>query len=314
MSDPAPLVSVVMPVLDSARYLPEALDSILAQTCRDIELIVIDDGSSDGSQAIIAAYATRMPMMRALYLPRDPSLCSGARARNAAIAVARGTYIAAMDSDDIALPDRIALQVDYLRQHGLDACGGQAEAFGAVAHPMWFPVGEVALRHELIFRVGMLHPTVLARADFMRAHPYDPATAHDDYEWQTRVAFQGRLGNSPATVLRHRVHPDQSNYRFRADFDLDLRRGRFPHVYRLFPDTPPRAYHALSLIAEHSALQGDAELALAAEWLCRLAEPDDPALKARMARRWDEICRFADPAPDEALRARVAAAIDPGCG
>jgi glycosyltransferase involved in cell wall biosynthesis len=306
-----PLVSVVMPILDSAAHLPEAVDSILTQTHDDFELILVDDGSRDASPRIIAHYAATDARVRAIYLTRDSTLRSGARARNVAIATARGGYVAAMDSDDIALPDRIAAQLAHMRRHGLDVCGTQAQAFGRINQPFWFAESHEAIERELVFRVGLLHPTVITTTSVMRQYPYDPGAAHDDYEWQTRVAPHLRMGNVSKTLLRHRTHHGQSNQRHRAAFDTDLRRHRFGHVYRLFPQTAPQVYRVLALVAEHRALDHAADVRGAADWLLRLADLPDPRLKTRMARRWNELCDGATIAVDAAWRARVAGLIDP---
>ncbi len=198
-----------------------------------------------------------------------------------------------------------------MQRHRLDVCGTQAQAFGRIDQPFWFAERHEAIERELVFRVGLLHPTVIATTRVMREHPYDPGAAHDDYEWQTRVAPHLRMGNVPETLLRHRTHRGQSNQQHRAAFDSDLRRHRFSHVYRLFPQTPPRDYRVLALIAEHRALHEPADLRGAADWLLRLADLPDPRLKARMARRWDEICDGAAMTVEGAWRARIAGLIDP---
>jgi glycosyltransferase involved in cell wall biosynthesis len=306
-----PLVSVVMPILNTAAFLPEAIESILAQSHEHLELVLVDDGSSDDCPRIVAHYAAADRRVRAIYLERDASLRSGARARNVAIATARGALVAAMDSDDIALPHRLAAQLAHMARHKLDVCGTQAQAFGRIDQGYWFAEHHSAIERELVFRVGLLHPTMIATTQTMRDHPYDPTAAHDDYEWQTRVAPRVRMGNVPDTLLRHRTHAAQSNQLHRASFDADLRRHRFAHVYRLFPATPPQDYRVLSLIAEHRRLHDEADLRRAADWLVRLADLPDPRLHARMARRWQEVCDGAALPIDPAWRAEIAALIEP---
>ena len=108
-----PLVSAIMPLYNGARFLPAALDSALAQTLRDIEVIVVDDGSTDGAGAIADAYAARHPgIVRVLHQP-NRGMC---HARNAALAAARGTYFALLDADDIWLPHHIEDSVALLQR------------------------------------------------------------------------------------------------------------------------------------------------------------------------------------------------------
>lgn len=104
-----PRVSVILPTHDRARTLPRAIQSVLTQGFRDLELIVVDDGSSDGTADLVAAIADR----RVVYLRRDP--CGGAAAaRNVGLAAARGELIAFQDSDDEWIADKLQNQVDRL--------------------------------------------------------------------------------------------------------------------------------------------------------------------------------------------------------
>ncbi len=128
-----------MPVLDAAPFLPAAIELILSQSFADLELIVVDDGSADASLAIAGRHALADHRVRVFALTRDPATESGARAANVGIDVARGDYIARMDADDIAEPDRLAVTLDWLIAHRLDACGGQLVRFGERPGPVWYP-------------------------------------------------------------------------------------------------------------------------------------------------------------------------------
>ncbi len=308
----APLVSVVMPVLNFGDYVAEAVDSILAQTHSELELIIVDDGSTDRTRDIVAGYARREGRVRPLYLDRDPTLTSSARAANAGIAIAEGAYIARMDADDIALPNRFAVQLAHMEANGLEVCGGQAIAFGAIDRPYWFPETADGIRRELIFRVGILHPTMIARADQMRARPYTIGASHEDYEWQIRSAFECVMGNTPEVVLRHRVHPEQANKRHADLFGRDLRRYRFHHVFRMFPRTSPHDYQILTWIAEHAAFENRTELEQAGRWLIRLADQPDAKLREFIVRRWHKVCHGAGIEAGDPLLLRVEAAIRSG--
>jgi glycosyltransferase involved in cell wall biosynthesis len=299
------LISVVVPVWNGAEWLDEAIGSILAQTHAELELIAVDDGSTDASRDIAAA--ARDARVRTIALDRDPGAKGTGRPANIGIAAARGAYIARMDADDIALPDRLERQLAFLEERRLDACGGLAQAFGALTRDFWFPETHEGVERELVFRVAILHPTMLARTALMRRLLYREDVAHEDYEWQVRAAAAGaRLGNLQETVLRHRVHPGQANRRLTAEFRRDLRRHRFSHVMRLFPGTPPAEYQHLAALAEEAPIRDEGELKAAAGWLLRLAEGGDAALRAYMARRWHKACDRAGEAADSGLRLDVA--------
>ena len=106
-----PLVSVVMPVFNGEMWLTEAIDSILAQTFTDFELLIVDDGSRDSSAEIIRGYEKRDERIRFFQLECNSGT---AVARNHAIAASIGTYITYMDCDDVCLPERLQKQVDFL--------------------------------------------------------------------------------------------------------------------------------------------------------------------------------------------------------
>jgi glycosyltransferase involved in cell wall biosynthesis len=115
MSQPtvAPLISVLMPIRNGEKYLAEALDSVVAQTLPDFEFIIVDDGSTDSTPALLASYAGYDPRFK--ILTRDH--VGPVEALNIGLAEARGTYIARMDGDDICLPQRFEKQANYLRDH-----------------------------------------------------------------------------------------------------------------------------------------------------------------------------------------------------
>ncbi len=109
----APLVTAIVPVYNGERFLAQALDSALAQTMRDLEIVVVDDGSTDGSGSLADLYASRHPgVVRVLHQP-NRGLC---HARNAALAVARGEYFALLDADDIWLPHHLEESVAVLQR------------------------------------------------------------------------------------------------------------------------------------------------------------------------------------------------------
>lgn len=106
-----PRVSVIIPTYNRAQFISSAIGSVLSQTYRDFELIVVDDGSTDGTDKVVAAFDDP----RLIYLPQANR--GRSNARNKALASARGDYIAFLDSDDLYLPGKLALQVEYMDEH-----------------------------------------------------------------------------------------------------------------------------------------------------------------------------------------------------
>ena len=107
----SPRVSVVMSVYNGERYLAEAIDSILGQSMSDLEFIVIDDGSTDGTPRILEKYTARDERVWVVRNERNLGLT---RSLNRCLSLARGEYFARQDADDISLPERLALQVQLL--------------------------------------------------------------------------------------------------------------------------------------------------------------------------------------------------------
>jgi glycosyltransferase involved in cell wall biosynthesis len=116
MTAATPLVSVVMPFLDGIRFLPEAVDSVVTQTYPEWELLLVDDGSTDGSSALARDYARGWPG-RIRYLEHPGHANRGkSTSRNLGIAQARGELLAFLDADDVFLPDKLTRQVGLLRE------------------------------------------------------------------------------------------------------------------------------------------------------------------------------------------------------
>lgn len=282
-----PLISVVMPVYNAERYVANAIRSILEQTYSYFELIIVDDGSTDDTTEIISTFATNDTRIRLICLAHG----GGPRAANAGIAVARGKLIARMDADDIALPERFAVQLAWMQKTDVDICGSCIKRFGAEDGLIWFPETHEAIRHELLFRVGILHPTMIIRADILKKHPYDEKTYHDDYELLTRLAPIFRMGNVQQVLLKHRCHTQQSNVVYRDQFIAEQRQFRRTYFHTLFPQATTDDYTAIELAAEKTPAVNPVELELAGKWLARLAQTPDNFLRERMARRWLATCQ-----------------------
>jgi len=202
-----PLVSVVLPVHDGERFLAAAMDSILQQTYRHLELIVIDDGSTDGSAALAASYSD--PRVRLVRNGRNLGLVA---TLNHGLDLARGEFIARMDADDVALPERLALQVQrMLAEPELVVLGTDIsyvdEAGSTLRAPGALPCGPALVRWRLLRGTGLYHPTVMIRRSALGAERYLSEFVHaEDYELWLRLSRRHRLDNLPGRLLQHRRH------------------------------------------------------------------------------------------------------------
>src|SRR5262245_14197402 len=112
-TETTPAISVLMPIYNAGRFLPAAVESVLAQTFADFELIAIDDGSRDGSSEVLAQLAARDPRIR-VFAQENRGIVA---TLNRALELARAPLVARMDADDLSRPDRFAKQIAFLRQH-----------------------------------------------------------------------------------------------------------------------------------------------------------------------------------------------------
>jgi glycosyltransferase involved in cell wall biosynthesis len=205
-----PLVTVLMPVCNGEPHLREAIRSILGQTFREFEFLILDDGSTDRSVEIVRSHHD--PRIRLLRNERNLGV---ARTLNRGLEAARGDYVARMDSDDRSVPERLERQLAFFRRHpGLGLCGGWIRTFGGPGPARVFPVppDHEQIRAGCLLGCPVAHPTVMLDSSLFRKHglQYDPACTHaEDYELWTRAGNLLPLANLQEVLLEHREHPGQ---------------------------------------------------------------------------------------------------------
>lgn len=203
-----PLISVILPVYNGAAFLASALDSILNQTLREFELIIIDDGSTDNSRAILEEYVIKDARIK-FFSRENRGL---ANTLNESIALAAGTWIARMDQDDIALPFRFEKQLAYLKSSRADIVGSWVKRFGAAdKRVVRLPESDGAIKMALLFESPFAHPAVMMRAAVAKElgyeHTWDKA---EDYDLWVRAAIAGwKMANIQEVLLLYRVHASQ---------------------------------------------------------------------------------------------------------
>ena len=207
--DAAPRVSVLMAVHDGERYLAEALDSVLSQTLADFEAVVVDDASTDGTAAILDAYARRDPRLVVLRNEENRKL---AASLNRGLAACRAPLVARADADDVNLPDRLERQAAFLDAHpevGVLGCAFHTMTpDGRYGGTKRYVTDHATIRARQLFASSLLHPGVMFRADVVRAvGGYDEAywTAQDSDLW-TRLRDRTRFANLPDPLVRYRTH------------------------------------------------------------------------------------------------------------
>ena len=205
----APTVSVVMSVYNAGRFLRPAMDSVLGQTFRDVEYVVIDDGSTDDSPRVLREYAGRDPRVR-LTLRGNKGLTA---TLNEALHQARGEFVARMDCDDVSLPRRFEHQLAYLRANPDVVCaGGHFELIdekGRLLTRLRPPSDDASIQKLLLAgHTAICHPAAMMRRESVaRVGGYDEffRTTQDLDLW-LRLGEIGKLGNVPEVVLQFRQH------------------------------------------------------------------------------------------------------------
>lgn len=202
----SPLVSIAMPILNTERFLPAALDSLLAQTCRDWEALLWDDGSSDSSARIAAAYAARDRRFRLL---GDGCNHGQAAALAATLAQARGACLGTLDSDDVLEPQALSSMLAFLQARPALGMGYsqyvEIDEAGATLGPgrrsltPYSPAGLLVEFMTFQFR--------LVRAEAYRAvGGFDPAAAYaEDYDLCLRLSERYPVGHLPQPLYRYRI-------------------------------------------------------------------------------------------------------------
>jgi SAM-dependent methyltransferase len=279
VSEPAPLVSIAMSVRNAERTLGAALASLLAQEHARWELELIDDGSTDGTVALARSFAD--PRIRVVADGRQRGL---AARLNQAVDGARGDFIARMDGDDVAYPERFSRQVAFLLAHPeIDVVAAAAVVFASDGRALGLLAAPP--RHEDICArpwAGFYfpHPTWMGRAAWFRRHRYDEcATKAQDQALLLRCHMQSRLAALEEPLLGYRQD--------RVGLNKALA-GRWHFVRTAFQNRSPHAVkaafsHAAKAAVESVAVASGLERAL----LGHRARP----LSGTQAQRWSEVWR-----------------------
>lgn len=205
-----PQVSILMPVYNTAPYLCEAMDSILSQTFTDFELIVLDDCSPDNAEEILDTYDD--PRIVRYKGEKNIGLSN---VLNIGLEMARGKYIARMDSDDISLPNRLQVQVNYLEHHPeIDLASVGMQLFGA-KEDVWIREQNFEkVKINALFHSPVLHASSVWRKESFENHGLRFAqemVPAEDYDMWTRALLKGmRLVNLPDVLYQYRIHGSQS--------------------------------------------------------------------------------------------------------
>ena len=273
-----PLVSVVLPVFNGEAHIGEAVRSVLAQTVTDFELLIIDDGCTDGTARVLSGFPDRR--LRIIPLAGHQGLVA---ALNRGMQESRSMFIARMDADDVCLPRRFERQIAFLEAHpDVDICGTWTRHAGDRRGVRRLPVDTEHIRARMFFGGAMDHPTVMMRRAFAEANGLvyrDDFASAEDLDFLTRAADVGRLANVPEVLLVYRAHPQQVSVVSAAAQASAHARIAARQLRALIPDADKdeTEFHVRLVLGQTHA----PERPRADRWLRRLDQVN------RLARRYD---------------------------
>jgi len=239
-----------MSVHDGEQYLREAIDSILGQTLKDFEFIIVNDGSTDHTAEIIGSYVD--PRIR---LMSNKAKLGLPASLNLGLDVAAGEYIARMDADDVSLPERLAKQVGFMDAHPEVAASGtwakDIDANGRELGARCLPFDE-RMKCEFWRPSPIVHPSAIIRKSHLGNLRYDIRLPHaQDYDLWLGLKARHELANLPEFLFLYRVHPASTTSRHRGSqirstheivsrrLGLNVSFKGFLHLLGLLPDLNP---------------------------------------------------------------------------
>lgn len=293
-----PSVAVLLTVYDQRPFLGQAIASILAQSHSEFEFVIVDDGSTDGSREVIEAAARQDSRVRPIFLAQNLGL---AGALQAGLATTTADLVARMDGDDVALPDRLRLQIAAIAGQECDVLGSGYFRWNVAsdARPsgLRLPMqGHENISRNLPYANVLCHPSVMFRRRVVEAvGGYDPRfVLAQDYDLWLRLIGRARFGNLPAGLLQMRRHDARSsgpqNRLRHTQFSVTAATNHFLRRAGQEPLDPNGALPALAAALE-ALLVGHAK---------------DPAAHRALVRHATRLMRNAPPPPEVAADLKAA--------
>lgn len=204
-----PLISVLLPVFNAEKYLGKAIESVLNQTYTHFELLLINDGSSDGSKQIIESFSDAR--IRFIDNQENRGLI---KVLNQGLGLAKGKYIARMDADDICHLERFQKQIDFLENHpDHGVCGTHIKLIDT-GEIIKRPLKDAELRWWIFKGSPLAHPSVLMRREVLVQHElqyHTEAYLVEDFDLWWRMSLHCKMANLDEVLLDYRVHAEQES-------------------------------------------------------------------------------------------------------
>jgi len=286
-----------MPVYNGEAFLREAISSVLCQTFKDFELLVINDGSKDRSVAVIES--VHDPRIRVIHNEVNKGLIYSL---NKGFDLARGEYIARMDCDDISLPTRLEKQLNFMEAHPrVGISGTWIEVMGKKNYLMKYPQGSESIRCHMLFYCAVAHPSVILRKEMIKRHGlyFDQSYVRaEDYElWVRALLDNVQFANYPEMLVRYRLRPDLTRTKLGRDQLATASRVRRNQLAYMGFATQDEDLWIHEAIATCQITPDKANLGKAEKWLMKLREKNkegknyqERELDEAIGRAWFRLC------------------------
>lgn len=290
-----PLISVLIPCYNASPWLRTAVDSLRTQTHRDLEILIYDDGSTDGSDDTIRKLAAADKRIVAMGEATNRGIVY---ALNAMLQAARGAYVARMDGDDISLPQRLERQLRFIQAGNADLCGTWFQEFGGgIPRAVRWHGSPEELRAGMLFQNTICHPTVMARREVFDTFQYREGYGlAEDYDLFIRALARFRLANVPEVLLRYRRHKQQAT-RARRDRMEEVTRGiRVEALQSQSIEASSDEQRVHNLIRAPQSNRSMRDFEHIESWLLKLVDHfDHPEAKRAVALQWTRAAVRAAP-------------------
>jgi len=264
-----PEITVLMPVYNGEKYVGKAIESILIQSFKNFEFLIINDGSTDNSQMIINSYND--PRIVLINNKKNIGLVGSL---NLGIKLSKGEFVARMDADDISLSSRLSEQLCFLKcNKNIGVCGTWVRVIGCTKKVNKLPLHDDEIKYYMLFSSPFAHSSVMFRKDVIIKNniQYNNLFSEaEDYELWFQLGKYTQFANIPRVLLYYRVHNLQKNQlgnSYLRKFSNDI---RMLQLYFLYPGINNESVKTHLAICNEFEIKNENELLLRLNWINKI--------------------------------------------
>lgn len=284
-----PRVSIISGCFNNEKYLEEALLSVLNQTYKDFEYVVIDDNSTDSSLHILRKWSERDSRLRIIHNTKNLGL---ANTLNKAIDLTDSDYVVRFDTDDKMYPHRLDRQLTYMQVEKIELLGSSIKSlntcFTKITH---YPKEHDAIKLQLLFQTAFAHPSIIFKRNSLGSMRYDSTIKYaEDYDLWVRLSETVRMGNIREPLIHYRIHSNQISTK-KQEQNLDAGKIRLNALHKLEIETSLEERKIHSNLRSNLPYESIEELLNVQNWLIKLAlKLNYPSALQQIHHEWYLCC------------------------